>query len=159
MQVNEEIYQQYADYVYKYPLSITGNKDIAEEITQETFYQAIKSINKFDGSCRLGTWLCSIAKNQLATYRKKHPAMDPIENLTLTASSSEYDVLSNIEKTMLYKRIHLCSEPYRELLCLRLFAELSYKEIGEILGKSENWARVSYYRAKEMLKKECEKNE
>ena len=71
MQVDEEMYQQYAAYVYKYLLSMTGNKDIAEEITQETFYQAIRSINKFDGSCKLGTWLCSIAKNQLAVYRKK----------------------------------------------------------------------------------------
>lgn len=158
MQVDEEMYHQYAEYVYKYLLSMTGNKDIAEEITQETFYQAIKSINKFDGSCKLGTWLCSIAKNQLAAYRKKNPAADMIENLPLTTSSSENDALSNIEKTMFYKKIHLCPEPYRELLYLRLFAELSFREIGEILGRTENWARVTYYRAKEMLKKEVEKD-
>ncbi|MCR5481757.1 MAG: sigma-70 family RNA polymerase sigma factor [Clostridia bacterium] len=159
MQNGEEIYRQYAKYVYKYLLSITGSADISEEITQETFYQAIKNINKFNGNCKISTWLCAIAKNQLAAYRRKHPDYEELESITLTAASSEDETIKNVEKTRLYVKLHSCPEPYRELLYLRLLAELSFKEIGDILGRSENWARVTFYRAKEMLKKEMEKDD
>ncbi len=159
MQNGEEIYRQYAKYVYKYLLSMTGSADISEEITQETFYQAIKSINKFNGNCKISTWLCAIAKNQLAAYRRKHPDHEELESVTLTAASSEDEAIKNSEKTRLYAKLHSCPEPYRELLYLRLLAELSFKEIGDILGKSENWARVTFYRAKELLKKEMKNDE
>lgn len=155
----EEIYRQYADYVYKYLLSMTGSRDVSEEVTQETFYQAIKSIDRFDGSCKITTWLCAIAKNQLAVYRRKNPESEELENITLTAASSEDVAIQNSERTRLYAKLHACPEPYRELLYLRLFSELSFREIGEILGKTENWARVTFYRAKEMLKKEIEKDD
>lgn len=158
MQTEEKMYKEYAEYVYKYLLSLTNNEDVAEELTQETFYQAIKSIDRFDRSCKLSTWLCAIAKNQLAAYKRKNPQTVDIESLPLTASSVENEALQSIEKAMFYKKLHSCPEPYRELLYLRLFADLSFREIGEILGKTENWARVTYYRAKEMLKKEIGKD-
>ncbi len=161
MQQIEDAYKQYADYVYKYLLSLTHNTDISEELTQETFYQAVKNIKKFDGSCKITTWLCAIAKNQLLAYQRKHTAYEPVENITSQGEmqSPEQLFISAQEKASLYKTLHLLTEPFREILYLRLLAGLSFNEIGEIFGKTENWARVTYYRGKEKIKKEIEKNE
>ena len=160
MQSMDEIYQTYARTVYKYLLLKTYNEDIAEELTQETFYQAIKSIHRYDGSCKLSTWLCAIAKNQLLAYKRKHPIEESIDdNEDLPGTNVEKEVFSQVQRVELIKKLHLCPEPFREILYLRIFGSLSFKEIGEIMGKTENWARVNFYRAKERLKKEVEKNE
>lgn len=160
MQSMDEIYQTYARTVYKYLLSKTHSEDIAEELTQETFYQAVKSINRFDGSCKLSTWLCAIAKNQLLAYQRKHPIVELIDvHEDLPGTSVEAEVFSQVRRVELMKKLHLYPEPFREILYLRIFGSLSFKEIGEIMGKTENWARVNFYRAKERLKKEIEENE
>ena len=160
MQSMDEVYQAYAGTVYKYLLSKTHNEDVAEELTQETFYQAVKSIERFDGKCKLSTWLCAIAKNQLLTYQRKHPPEESLEdNPELAGASAEAQVFSAERRVELMKKLHLCPEPFREILYLRIFGSLSFKEIGAIMGKTENWARVNFYRAKERLKKEVEKNE
>lgn len=160
MQSMDEIYQTYARTVYKYLLSKIHNEDIAEELTQETFYQAVKSVDRFDGKCKLSTWLCAIAKNQLLVYQRKHPIEEAIEdNIELPGTSVEAEVFSEARRVELMKKLHMCPEPFREILYLRIFGSLSFKEIGEIMGKTENWARVNFYRAKERLKKEIGKNE
>ena len=160
MQLMDEIYQKYAQMVYRYLLSKTRSEDLAEELTQETFYQAIKSIGRYDGSCKISTWLCAIAKNQLMAYYRKHPAEEDIDAPPgLSGASVEAEILDAEHRVELMRKLHSCPEPYREILYLRIFGGLSFKEIGEIMGKTENWARVSYYRAKERLKKEVEKNE
>ena len=160
MQSMDEIYQTYARTVYKFLLSKTQNEDIAEELTQETFYQAVRCIHRFDGSCKLSTWLCAIAKNQLRAYQSKHPVRESIDDHEdLTGTSVEAEIFSQIERVDLLKKLHLCPEPYREILYLRIFGNLSFREIGEIMGRTENWARVNFYRAKERLKKEMEENE
>ena len=156
MQPMEEIYQEYARTVFKYLLSKTHDEDLAEELTQETFYQALKSIDRFDESCKISTWLCAIAKNQLLSYRRKHPEMKTLEELEqaeLSVESAEQDALSALARVDLMKQLHSCQEPYREVMYQRIFGNLSFKEIGEIMGKSENWARVTFYRGKEKLKK------
>ena len=153
MQSMDEIYQTYARTVYKYLLSKTRSEDIAEELTQETFYQAVRCIHRFDGSCKLSTWLCAIAKNQLRSYQRKHPVNESIDDHEdLTGTSVEAEIFSQIERVDLMKKLHLCPEPYREILYLRIFGNLSFREIGEIMGRTENWARVNFYRAKEKLK-------
>lgn len=154
MQSMEEIYQKYAQTVYKYLLSLTHDEDVAEEVTQETFYQAIKSIDRFDGSCKITTWLCAIAKNQLMAYKRKHPIEDAVEEQDLKSKSAEVDVIESISQVELLKHMHACPEPFREILYLRIFGNLSFKDIGEVLGKTENWARVNFYRGKERLRKE-----
>ncbi|MGN0246743.1 MAG: RNA polymerase sigma factor [Lachnospiraceae bacterium] len=160
MQSMDEIYQTYARTVYKFLLLKTHNEDIAEELTQETFYQAIKSIHRYDGSCKLSTWLCAIAKNQLLAYQRKHPIEETIDDYeNLSVAYVETEVFDRMQQIELMKRLHVCPEPFREILYLRIFGSLSFKEIGEIMGKTENWARVNFYRAKERLKKEVEKNE
>ena len=156
MQSMDEIYRQYARTVYKYLLSLTQDADLAEELTQETFYQAIRSSARYDGSSKITTWLCGIAKNVLFTWRRKHkettPLEDPEQMTELTEKSSEDTVLQSMEKLELIRRLHDLPEPYREVMYLRAFGGLSFKEIGEVSGKTENWARVTFYRGKEKLK-------
>ncbi|MGN0416018.1 MAG: RNA polymerase sigma factor [Agathobacter sp.] len=160
MQSMDEIYQTYARTVYKYLLSKIHNEDIAEELTQETFYQAIKSIHRYDGNCKLSTWLCAIAKNQLLAYQRKHPIEEAIDdNENLPGTDVEAEVFSQVRRVEFIKKLHLCPEPFREIIYLRVFGSLSFKEIGEIMGKTENWARVNFYRAKERIKKEIDNYE
>lgn len=159
MQSMDEIYQKYARTVYKYLLSLIHNHDVAEELTQETFYQAIKSIDRFDGSCQISTWLCAIAKNQLLSWQRKHPPLENLEDHDQAQESVEQDVLGSLSRVELMKRLHSCPEPFREILYLRIFGNLSFKEIGEIMGRTENWARVTFYRGKEKLRKELVDNE
>lgn len=159
MQSMDEIYQKYAQMVYKFLLSRTYNSDLAEELTQETFYQAIRTIERFDESCQLSTWLCAIAKNVYHTWQRKHPEVGTLEEYTKTCDSAEEDALQSLERVELMKKLHLCPEPFREILYMRLFGDLSFKEIGEIMGRSENWARVNFYRGKERLRKEWFENE
>lgn len=154
MQKMDDVYQKYANTVYKYLLSKTHNEHIAEELTQETFYQAIKSIDRFDGSCKISTWLCAIAKNQLLSYNRKHPPVEETEKIEDTIGSAEDEYINNQSKVELMKKLHLSPEPYREIMYLRIFGNLSFKEIGEIMDKTENWARVNFYRGKEKLRKE-----
>lgn len=159
MQSLDEIYQQYARTVYKYLLSLIHNHDVAEELTQETFYQAIRGIERFDESCQVSTWLCAIAKNQLRSYQRKHPPLENLEDHDQTVGSAESDVLGSLNRVELLKRLHSCPEPFREILYLRIFGNLSFKEIGEIMGRTENWARVTFYRGKEKLRKDLSEDE
>lgn len=154
MQSMDDVYQKYARTVYKYLLSKTHDENVAEELTQETFYQAILSIDRFDKSCKISTWLCAIAKNQLAAYRRKHPSFEELDNVKQSVASAESDVINAETRVELMKKLHFCPEPYREIMYLRIFGNLSFKEIGEIMDKTENWARVNYYRGKEKLRKE-----
>ena len=153
MQSMDEIYQKYARTVYKYLLSLTHSSDLAEELTQETFYQAVRSIKRFNGSCSISTWLCAIAKNQLLSYQRKNPAFENLDDCTQQVSPAEQEVFDSVNRVELLKRLHLCPEPFREVLYLRIFGNLSFKEIGEIMGRTENWARVTFYRGKEKLRK------
>lgn len=159
MQSMDEIYQKYAKMVYKYLLSRIQNQDVAEELTQETFYQAIQSIERYDGSCQISTWLCAIAKNQLLSYQRKHPMMENLEDCEQTTESAEQYMLASWNRVELMKRLHSCPEPFREILYLRIFGNLSFKEIGEIMGQTENWARVTFYRGKEKLRKDVTEDE
>lgn len=159
MKSMEEIYQAHCQTVYRYLLSLTRDEQLAEELTQETFYQAVKSIHRFDGSCKMTTWLCSIAKHQLQVYHRKHPPQAELAERDLIASSPEGDVLSAAGRVQLLQKLHNLEEPGREVMYLRLFGDLSFREIGQVLNKTENWARVTYYRAKERLRKELERDE
>ena len=156
MQPMDEIYRQYARTVYKYLLSLTRNADLAEELTQETFYQAIRSSGRYDGSAKVTTWLCGIAKNVLFSWRRKHKETAPLDDPEMTVESAEDEALSSMGKLELIRLLHGLPEPYREVMYLRAFGGLSFKEIGEVSGKTENWARVTFYRGKEKLKKGSE---
>jgi RNA polymerase sigma factor (sigma-70 family) len=149
----EEIYHKYADDVFRYLMILCRSRDVAEELTQETFYQAVRSIERFNGECKMSVWLCQIAKHSYYKYvdkkKKQQEAYsqdDPVQN------SPESEVLQSEEKVALYRIIHALDEPYKEVLLLRMLAGLSFREIGEIQRRTENWARVTFYRAKLKLK-------
>lgn len=155
----EEIYKEYSKIVYNYLLSLSCNSGVAEELMQETFYNAVKNINKFRNESSMKTWLCRIAKNKWIDYLKKtktvsEVSIDEIEEKFILINSFE-DEFTDKEKVIdLYKKIHNLDEKTREVIYLRIRADLGFKEIGEIMGESEAWARVTFYRAKVKLKEE-----
>lgn len=159
----EEIYKLYGDQVFKYLICLTGNREVAEDLTQETFYQAIKSINRFKGECKLSVWLCQIAKFSYYKYRDKHnKEKNKIEDISSNITNTETPEniwINNEEKLQLYKAIHKLVEPYKEVVNLRTFGDLKFKDIGDIFVKSENWARTTFYRGKLKLKEILKKIE
>lgn len=154
----EEIYKTYFNDVYLFILAMSGNSHIAEEITQETFYKALKSIDKFHGTCSVKTWLCQIGKNTYLTHLNKRKRLAPSiiesdakalsEQATVKSDSAETIFLRKDEALSIYKVLHCLNEPYKEVFTLRTLGDLSFKEIGEIFGRGEGWARVTYHRAR-----------
>lgn len=155
----DQVYRQYAQTVYRFLMAKTGSADLSEELTQETFYRAVGSIGRYDGSCQMSTWLCAIAKNVLMNHRRKQKQASTEEVEEQTVASTEEYVLQRMGQEAVFAAIHRISEPGREVLYLRLLGGMSFSEIGSILGKSENWARVCFYRAKQTLIKELKEHE
>ena len=156
----DEVYRQYADTVYRFLLAKTGSAQLAEELTQDNFFQAVRSIGSSDGVCRMSTWLCGIAKNVLYTYRRKHRYEEPADTLPETAApSAEETALAEMNQRQILAAVHAMPEPGREILHLRLLGGLSFRQIGEVMGQSETWARVNFYRAKQTLIKELKEND
>ena len=156
MQDIEKIYEEYFETVNKYLFCLTHNNDISEELTQETFYKAVKKINTYKGECKISVWLCQIAKNLwYDECRKNKKVINTEENDLLnieTLDTIEEQVIANDEKMLLYKKMQLLDDKTREVMYLRITGELSFKEIGIIMNKTENWARVTFYRGKNQLK-------
>lgn len=154
MEDMEQVYRQHARTVYKFLLAQCRDEHLAEELTQETFYQAVRSIGRFDGSCRLSVWLCQIAKHLWYQHlRKRQRDPVPLEStLETSVPSAEDGVLEQEGRLSLLRQIHQLPELQREVVYLRAFGNLSFREIGDVLGKTENWARVTFYRSKEKLR-------
>lgn len=153
MQDIEQIYEEYFEVVNKYLFCLTHNNDISEELTQETFCRAVKYINSFKGDCKISTWLCQIAKNLWYNECKKNKKIiNTDKNEIIAPNNIENEVIKNEEKILLYKKIQKLDKQTKEVLYLRFTGELSFKEIGIILNKTENWARVTFYRGKQKLK-------
>lgn len=157
----DTIYREYADTVFRFLMAKTGSPELAEELTQETFFQAVRSIHRFDGSCQVSTWLCGIAKNVLhAHWRSREGRTVPMDDIPEpSVASAEETVLKEMELETILTAIHRIPEPGKEILHLRLLGGLSFKQIGAVLNHTENWARVSYYRARQLLIKELENDE
>ena len=155
MQDIEKIYEEYFETVNKYLFCLTKNYDISEELTQETFYRAVKKIGTYKGDCKISVWLCQIAKNLWYDQCRKNKKIisKEYELLDLKGEDGvEEQIISNDEKITLYKKMQKLDEKTREVIYLRITGELSFKEIGDILNKSETWARVTFYRGKEKMK-------
>ncbi len=157
----EEIYKKYSKQVYRFLYSITRNHELSEELMQETFYSAIKGINKFKGNCSIYSWLCEIAKNKLKNYRIKNNKIktvridDTLENY-LSHDDIENTVLSESENIQLRRQISKLDELSRQVVLLRINDDLTFKQIGKMLNRSEVWARITFYRAKTKLKEKME---
>ena len=158
MQSIEEIYKKNFDIIFKYLFCLTNDINISEDLAQETFCKAMKNINNFKGESKLSTWLCEIAKNlwydELKKKRYRNVSFE--ENINLVENTSkendEEKAILNEDKINIYKKLQKLDEQTREVIYLRITGDLSFKEIGVILNKTENWARVTYYRGKQKLK-------
>lgn len=163
MQNIEEIYKEYSITVYKYLFCLTQNRDISEDLMQETFAIAVKDIKKFRGDCKLSVWLCQIAKHLWYKELKKknknaNVSFEEINENVLYDETPEEIICDKEEKLKLFKDMQKLDSKSKEVMYLRLIGDLSYEEIGEILGKTSNWSRVTFYRAKQRIREE-NKNE
>ncbi len=154
----EEIYKKYAKKIYNYLLNLTNDEDIAEDLLQETFYSAVKNINKFKHESSVKTWLYTIAKNKWNDYYKKNKKSSEIqgieENLDYLYTTSEEEILDKEELISKYRRIHKLDEKSKEIVYLRIGTSFSFKEIAKIVGNTEENVRVIFHRAKIKLKED-----
>jgi RNA polymerase sigma-70 factor (ECF subfamily) len=150
----EEIYSEYFKDVYRYVLCLSKNESIAEDITQETFFKALKNIDGFKGNCKMSVWLCQIAKNSYFSYlKKKQNNFESVEDIADVSDSGFEQILVDDESVFeIHKILHNLEEPYKEVFTLRFFGDLSFSKIAELFGKTESWARVTYHRARIKLK-------
>lgn len=158
----EKLYRDYFETVYKYLFSITGSADLSEELTQETFYQAMKTYDSFRGDAKVSVWLCQIAKHLWYKEYKRSSShtsdsLADLSDLIPSESSVEQKVVESDAKLKMYQKLQKLDEKTREVMYLRLTGELSFREIGEILEKNETWARVTFYRGKQKIMREEEK--
>lgn len=152
----DAIYREYADPVFKYLMTLCYDEDTAQELTQETFYQAVRSAGRYDGSCKVFTWLCQIAKHlwyRELERRRRKGTTELNENLASSGADLSETVSIREEKMELFRKVHILDETAKEVVLLRLTGAFSFREIGDIFGKNENWARVTFYRAKQKLVK------
>jgi RNA polymerase sigma-70 factor (ECF subfamily) len=154
----EEIYTTYFSDVYMYIRRLSRDEHLAEEITSETFFKAISSIESFRGDCDIRVWLCQIAKNCYFTYLKKTQRIDSIEDIEIAEQSENFEerFFQKDAAMQIQKVLHDITDPYKEVFMWRVFAEMSFKQIGQIFHKSENWACVTYHRARKMIKERLE---
>ena len=152
----EQFYRDNYRIVYGYLLSLCGNPALAEDLTSEAFLKAIAKIGSYDGSVKPSTWLCSIGKNLYLNERKRFQRHVPLDSVTI---AEEHNMEENLIDKDLAQRISILSkqleEPKNQVFAMRLNG-LSFREIGEALGKTENWARVTFFRAKNEILAELE---
>lgn len=153
----EQVYQTYFKSVYRYIRRLSGDEQLAEEITSETFVQVMRSIGSFRGDCDLRVWICQIAKNTYYTHLKKQnrvAALDEEAWLALAdpAAPVEERLDAKEDAQRIRALLHDLPEPYKEVFMWRTLGELSFAEIGALYGKTANWACVTYHRARQQIK-------
>ena len=160
----EKIYDTYFDDVYLYVRRLSGNEHVAEEIASETFFKAMSSIKNFRGECDIRVWLCQIAKNSYFSYLKKNGKTIGFDDVKLQDLADPNALLprkipnEKEDIRQAQKAVHTLPELYREVFMWRVFADLSFKQIGELFHKTDNWACVTYHRARKMIKSRLEED-
>ena len=159
----EQLYNTYFNDVYLYILRLSADEHIAEDITSETFFKAIKSIDSFRGDCDVRVWLCQIAKNRYYSYVKKKNRTQEIDEAELQEipdltpnAADEYVRREELEQ--IQRILHDIEEPYKEVFMWRTYADLSFKQIAGIFGKTENWVCVTYHRARKKILERLEEH-
>ena len=149
----QKVYETYAQPVYRFLLTLAGNEDLAEELLQETFYQAFQHIDRFEGRCSLYTWLCQIGKNAWIKECRRNRRYSEIglEDLPLLSASPEEQAIAKDEYCRIHKAIQNLEAPYRDVFIMHALGGVKLKEVALIYDKSESWARVSFYRAKQKI--------
>lgn len=149
----EDIYMENYPAVFGYLLSLCGDPVEAEELTAQTFFKAIEHIHKYDKSCKPSTWLCTIGRNLYLNERKRRKRHVPLDETQLSVNGPEDACIDKDMAKRIYGAAAALPNAYREVFFFRLNGH-SFREIGMLMGKSENWARVTYYRAKTKIQEE-----
>ncbi len=160
MDKRDMAFEQYYEDVFRFLRGLSADEHLSEELTQETFYRALKSFDNYRGDADIRIWLCSIAKNLYYTQYKKQKRFTPEENIEEYQAEDKnfLDVIADRETAFRIHRIlHDMQEPYKEVFSLRIFGELPFGDIGALFGKSQHWACVTYHRAKEKIREKMEK--
>ncbi len=157
----EEIYNRYFHAVFLFLRQLSKDEQVAEELTSETFFKAMRCIGDFRGECDIRVWLCQIAKNCYLTYLRKRRRVDEMDELEKfdfpdSRDGPEEQVSKRSEAMRAHRFLHELAEPYKEVFTLRVFGELSFQQIGSIFQKTENWACVTYHRARKKLMEKME---
>jgi len=156
----EAIFNSYFKDVYLFIYSLSKDKYIADDLTSETFFKAINSIDNFKGNCDIKVWLFQIAKNSYYSYVRKNKNLVNLDSVPEIEDDNDVEksVYSSEESMKIHEIIHDLSEPYKEVFSLRVFGELSFKQIGNLFGKTDNWACVTFHRAKNKIREEMRDN-
>ena len=153
----EKLYEAYYMRVFSYAMTMAGDRHLAEEITQETFFRAFSKLNSFRGEADEVTWLCAIAKNLFSDEKRRQARAGAMpEEAVSREKGVEQATVERDASFRVHMALHALEEPYREVFELRVFGELSFQQIGRIFGKTENWARVTFHRARAKLKERME---
>ena len=150
----DTVFREHAKFVCKYIYSLCHEEETAKELLQETFCQAIRCSRNYDGTCKVTTWLCQIAKHlwyKELERRKKHHITELSENDVFSGVDMEEHVCQKEQLIEIFQKVHILDELSKEVFYLRVMGDFSFREIGRILEKSENWARVTFYRAKQKI--------
>jgi len=155
----EAVYRAYFGDVYRYLCSLTEDASLAEELTGETFFRAMKAIGRFRGECETRVWLCQIAKNCFMDHCRKEKKRMPQDRSELPEILPEGEAEQKEDVLRIHRHLHDLPEPYKEVFSLRVFGELGFREIGGLFGRSANWACVVYHRARERIRRKMEEEE
>ncbi|WP_204437416.1 sigma-70 family RNA polymerase sigma factor [Amphibacillus cookii] len=147
------MYQKYFKEVYLFIKSLSHDESIAEEMTQDTFFKALKAIEKFDGSRDIRAWLFTIARNTYFSHYKRNKRQIDIDSLGESCMGVQIvnHLMNEEDAFIVHQFLHSMTDPYKEVFSLRTFGELSFEKIGRLFGKSAGWARVTYYRARKQI--------
>lgn len=158
-----EIYALYFQDVYKFLLALCHDEELADELTQDTFFKAMKNYESFRGDCKISTWLCQIAKHSFFLYdkrRKRNVYLDTVSNeLADDTNLIEIQLGQKEQAFEIHKLLHHLPEPFKEVFSLRVLGELSFRDIAKLFNKTESWARVTFHRAKLKLIEQIKEEE
>ena len=159
MEMIERIYRAYFTDVYRYCLRLTGDATLAEELTSDTFFAAMQSIDRFRGDCEVRVWLCEIAKNRFYSLQRKRGTEPLDESLESKSPSPEQEAILHDDAARVNEIVHALPEPFKEVFLLRVYGEMPFEQIGKLFSKTANWACVTFHRAKTRVKNELEETD
>lgn len=154
----ETIYRRYFTDVELYLRAITKEESLAEELTEQVFFQALKALPTFRGDCDIRTWLCAMARNAYLSHLRKTRPTEDITQIQIPdpRQAVEEQVADKQQAMSIHRLLHQMPEPYKEVFSLRVFGQLSFEDIGGLFGRTANWACVTYHRAKQKIRDKME---
>ncbi len=157
----EKVFQENQSLIFRYLMKLCGNESLAEELTQETFFRAYMNLTGLRKEEKVTVWLCQIAKNTYFAWYNEYKKLQPLDEIDQSGNNQDL-AEAFVEKELsanAYACLHKMDEPYKEVFMLYVFGGLSLKNISSLFGKSESWARVTFYRAKQKLMEGMNQNE